>query len=168
MNDRIAYYTASAVRELERLAIEEYGIAAFELMQRAGTEMFAALNQQGPGVKHLLICCGTGLSGAVRPPFRRLIDAINYSGLPALSQVYAAIPAVCWVRARFIAAALCSLISVCRRQSSNKCRRCSIADNAHTLPYCSAFASQRLISGSTSSGCCARIFSAHSFTFGCR
>jgi hypothetical protein len=124
MNDRIAYYTASAVRELERLAIEEYGIAAFELMQRAGTEMFAALNQQGPGVKHLLICCGTGLSGAVRPPFRR--------------------------------------------QSSNKCRRCSIADNAHTLPYCSAFASQRLISGSTSSGCCARIFSAHSFTFGCR
>jgi NAD(P)H-hydrate repair Nnr-like enzyme with NAD(P)H-hydrate epimerase domain len=85
MNDRIAYYTASAVRELERLAIEEYGIAAFELMQRAGTEMFAALNQQGPGVKHLLICCGTGLSGAVRPPFRRLLDAINYSGLPALS-----------------------------------------------------------------------------------
>ncbi len=124
MNDRIAYYTASAVRELDRLAIEEHGIAAFELMQRAGTAMFAALNQQWPGVKHLLICCGTGLSGAVRPPFRR--------------------------------------------QSSNKCRRCSIADNAHTLPYCSAFASQRLISGSTSSGCCARIFSAHSFTFGCR
>jgi ADP-dependent NAD(P)H-hydrate dehydratase / NAD(P)H-hydrate epimerase len=160
MSANTAYYTASAVRELDRIAIEQHGIPAFELMQRAGAAALAALQQQWPAATRLLVCCGTGnnggdgfviaalahkvgletaiylvgerssikaaalqallmaeaqqvaihaadgfppaassltdtvvvdallgtgLCGEVRPPFRRLIDAINRSGLPVVS-----------------------------------------------------------------------------------
>lgn len=57
------YYTAQAVRELDRLAIEEHGIAGFTLMQRAGAAVFAVLRQRWPHVKRLIVCCGTGNNG---------------------------------------------------------------------------------------------------------
>jgi NAD(P)H-hydrate epimerase len=61
--DTVNYYTAQAVRELDRLAVEEHGIAGFTLMQRAGAAAFAALRQHWPQAQHLIVCCGTGNNG---------------------------------------------------------------------------------------------------------
>lgn len=60
---KIHYYTAAATRELDRLAIEEYNIPGFELMQRAGKAAFNALLKTWPNVKKLIILCGTGNNG---------------------------------------------------------------------------------------------------------
>lgn len=57
------YYTAAAVRELDRLAIEEHHIAGFKLMQLAGTAAFHALMKKWPDVQRLVIFCGTGNNG---------------------------------------------------------------------------------------------------------
>lgn len=57
------YYTAAAVRELDRLAIEEHGISGFDLMQRAGQAAFNALRWQWPEAKRLVLFCGTGNNG---------------------------------------------------------------------------------------------------------
>ncbi len=63
MTTRNCYYTAAAVRELDRLAIEECHIAGFELMQRAGRAAFAELQQRWPATQQLLVFCGTGNNG---------------------------------------------------------------------------------------------------------
>jgi ADP-dependent NAD(P)H-hydrate dehydratase / NAD(P)H-hydrate epimerase len=60
---QVPYYTAAAVRELDRLAIEEHGIPGIELMQRAGQSAFNALRWQWPEVRRLLMFCGTGNNG---------------------------------------------------------------------------------------------------------
>lgn len=59
----LRYYTAAASRELDRLAIEEFGIPGFELMQRAGQAAFDALLQKWPDTRKLIILCGTGNNG---------------------------------------------------------------------------------------------------------
>ena len=56
-------YTAAAVRELDRLAIEEHHIAGFELMLRAGTAALQALLKKWPDTRKLIIFCGTGNNG---------------------------------------------------------------------------------------------------------
>jgi NAD(P)H-hydrate epimerase len=63
MNLHLKYYTASAVRELDRLAIEERHIPGFELMQRAGKAAFNALRARWPAARHLLVFAGTGNNG---------------------------------------------------------------------------------------------------------
>ena len=59
----LPYYTAAAVRELDRIAIEECHIAGFELMQRAGRAAFTALLHRWPAARQLLVFCGTGNNG---------------------------------------------------------------------------------------------------------
>lgn len=59
----VHYYTAAAVRELDRIAIEKHGIPGFELMQRAGRAAFRVLLQHWPETRHLLVICGTGNNG---------------------------------------------------------------------------------------------------------
>lgn len=56
-------YLAAAVRELDRLAIEEYGIPGFELMQRAGRAAFEALRTTWPDAPGLACFCGSGNNG---------------------------------------------------------------------------------------------------------
>ncbi|MCF6263256.1 MAG: NAD(P)H-hydrate dehydratase, partial [Xanthomonadales bacterium] len=60
----VRLYTAAAVRELDRLAIEEYGLPGYTLMQRAGAFMFAQLLRRLAGVKpadcNWLVICGAG------------------------------------------------------------------------------------------------------------
>jgi ADP-dependent NAD(P)H-hydrate dehydratase / NAD(P)H-hydrate epimerase len=56
-------YTASQVRELERIAIEESGIPGLELMERAGAVAFDVLLELWPQVKHLVIFAGPGNNG---------------------------------------------------------------------------------------------------------
>src|SRR6185312_5338240 len=53
-------YVASQVRELDRRAIEDAGIAAATLMQRAGEAAWTQLKHQWPGAQNILVLCGAG------------------------------------------------------------------------------------------------------------
>lgn len=63
MTDPVPYYSVKAVRELDRLAIEQYRIAGYELMQRAAKATFIALYRTWSDVERLVIFCGTGKNG---------------------------------------------------------------------------------------------------------
>src|SRR5690606_26919612 len=58
-----ALYTAAQVRELDRIAIEEFGIAGIVLMKRAGRAAFDYLLQRWPDAAHFHVFCGTGNNG---------------------------------------------------------------------------------------------------------
>lgn len=58
-----ALYTAAAVRELDRRAIEECGIPGAQLMHRAGRAAFTALLARWPQPEHVHVFCGTGNNG---------------------------------------------------------------------------------------------------------
>ena len=55
-----ALYRAAEVRELDRIAIEELGIAGATLMDRAGRAAFAALKRQFPDAGALSVVAGAG------------------------------------------------------------------------------------------------------------
>lgn len=56
-------YRAASLRELDRLATEEYGIPSSELMERAGAAAFAALRQRWPRARRVAVLCGFGNNG---------------------------------------------------------------------------------------------------------
>ena len=56
----IKLYRAAQVRELDRIAIQERGIPGFELMSRAGAEVFRILKKQWPDARSLAVFCGSG------------------------------------------------------------------------------------------------------------
>lgn len=56
-------YTAASVRELDRLAIEEFGIPGLQLMKRAARAAFATVLERWPAPAHLHVFCGTGNNG---------------------------------------------------------------------------------------------------------
>ena len=58
-----ALYRADQVRELDRLAIEQAGIAGYTLMSRAGTAAFEQLRETWPGVQSIVVVCGAGNNG---------------------------------------------------------------------------------------------------------
>lgn len=63
MSDEIlpnCLYRAEQVRELDRLAIEEFGIPGFTLMRRAGKACFRALLRHWPDARRLVVVCGGG------------------------------------------------------------------------------------------------------------
>jgi hydroxyethylthiazole kinase-like uncharacterized protein yjeF len=53
-------YTGRECRELDRIAIEEFGISGFELMKRAGQAAFSELLARWPDASCLTILCGKG------------------------------------------------------------------------------------------------------------
>jgi hydroxyethylthiazole kinase-like uncharacterized protein yjeF len=55
-----AVFSARQVREMDRIAIEEHGIAGFELMSRAGQAALDTLGAHWPDARRLLIYCGAG------------------------------------------------------------------------------------------------------------
>lgn len=59
----LTLYSAEQVREMDRLAIEEYNIAGFTLMSRAATAALNAIKENWPGQRRLLIVCGAGNNG---------------------------------------------------------------------------------------------------------
>jgi ADP-dependent NAD(P)H-hydrate dehydratase / NAD(P)H-hydrate epimerase len=59
----INLYTAAQVRELDRIAIEECGIAGIVLMKRAGRAAFEYLLQRWRDAEGFHIFCGTGNNG---------------------------------------------------------------------------------------------------------
>ncbi|WP_462319807.1 NAD(P)H-hydrate dehydratase [Halochromatium sp.] len=58
-----ALYRAEQVRELDRLAIEQHGIAAEQLMERAGAATFSLLRSRWPEVRSLVVLAGAGNNG---------------------------------------------------------------------------------------------------------
>jgi hydroxyethylthiazole kinase-like uncharacterized protein yjeF len=58
-----ALYRAQDVRELDRIAIAELGIAGFTLMSRAGAAAFQCLQDSWPRARSVLVVCGTGNNG---------------------------------------------------------------------------------------------------------
>jgi len=56
----IKLYRAAQVRELDRIAIQERGIPGFELMSRAGAEVFALLKKKWSDVRSVAVFCGSG------------------------------------------------------------------------------------------------------------
>jgi len=58
-----ALYTATEVRELDRLAIEELGVPGIVLMRRAGRAVFEKIVCDHPQVETITIICGTGNNG---------------------------------------------------------------------------------------------------------
>jgi NAD(P)H-hydrate epimerase len=56
----INLYRAAQVRELDRIAIQEYGIPGFDLMSRAGQEVFLCLIKHWPDAKAVAVFCGSG------------------------------------------------------------------------------------------------------------
>ncbi len=58
-----ALYDAAATRALDRVAIDDFGIAGIDLMQRAGQAAFDALRQRYPDTRRVIAVCGTGNNG---------------------------------------------------------------------------------------------------------
>ena len=55
-----AVYSADQVRELDRIAIEEFGIPGYTLMCRAGEAAVAALRRRWPAAQSVAVYCGAG------------------------------------------------------------------------------------------------------------
>ena len=55
-----AIYTAEQVRTLDRIAIEEMGIAGYTLMCRAGEAAVAVLRRRWPAAQSIAVYCGAG------------------------------------------------------------------------------------------------------------
>ncbi len=53
-------YTAAQVRELDRIAIEDYQIKGLCLMERAGWATFQSLKETFPNAQHIVVVCGIG------------------------------------------------------------------------------------------------------------
>ena len=56
-------YRADQLRQLDRIAIETFGIPGIELMNRAGCAAFERLRARWPGARRLAVLCGTGNNG---------------------------------------------------------------------------------------------------------
>jgi len=56
----VSLYSAQAVRELDSIAINEFGLDGYELMKRAGTVFFNYLQNTYPLAKRIIVCCGGG------------------------------------------------------------------------------------------------------------
>ena len=63
MEQSLNYYLAADVRELDRLAIQDYGIPGFILMQRAGQAAFDAIKINWPDTRMVVCFCGSGNNG---------------------------------------------------------------------------------------------------------
>ncbi|MDQ1343053.1 MAG: ADP-dependent NAD(P)H-hydrate dehydratase / NAD(P)H-hydrate epimerase [Pseudomonadota bacterium] len=58
-----ALYTAEQVRDLDRRAIDEFGIPGYQLMTRAGHATLDALRALWPATKSIAVLCGPGNNG---------------------------------------------------------------------------------------------------------
>jgi len=58
-----ALYTAEEVRELDRLAIEEFNLPGASLMEQAGKAAFDAMREKWPKARRIAVLVGTGNNG---------------------------------------------------------------------------------------------------------
>ena len=59
----VTLYSSSQTRELDRIAIEDFGISGFSLMQRAGQATFDYVLKAYPLTKSFCVVCGPGNNG---------------------------------------------------------------------------------------------------------
>lgn len=59
----VALYTAEQVRRIDRSAIDDCGIAGFELMRRAADAVFATLRRRWPDARRIAVLAGRGNNG---------------------------------------------------------------------------------------------------------
>ncbi|MFQ5660150.1 MAG: NAD(P)H-hydrate dehydratase [Gammaproteobacteria bacterium] len=72
-------YQAAQVRELDRIAIEEYGIASIDLMERAGQAAWALFQTAWPNTKRLAVICAGGNNAGDGYILARLALASGYT-----------------------------------------------------------------------------------------
>ncbi len=60
MNIDKRIYTPAGVREMDRIAIEDQGIAGYALMSRAGAAAVADIRERFAGARHWCVVCGAG------------------------------------------------------------------------------------------------------------
>ena len=53
-------YSVDSIVRLEKIAINQFGIPAYELMKRAGEAVFKLVNSRYPQYKKMLVLCGAG------------------------------------------------------------------------------------------------------------
>ena len=70
-------YTPRNVREMDRIAIEEGGIAGYSLMNRAGEVAFSLARSRFPDAQHWLVVCGAGNNAGDGYVIARLACAAN-------------------------------------------------------------------------------------------
>lgn len=70
-------YSTAAIRQLEQIAMNEYGISGYEMMNRAGKAALKILQQNFTGVR-LLVCCGGGNNGGDGYVLARLAQRAGY------------------------------------------------------------------------------------------
>ena len=56
----VELYTTEQVRELDRIAIDDWGIPSITLMERAGASAFEVIISRYPAAKNLVVVCGGG------------------------------------------------------------------------------------------------------------
>ncbi len=56
----ITLYSTAQVRELDRIAIQEQSIPGFELMSKAGYEVFQCIRNRWPDTQSVAVFCGSG------------------------------------------------------------------------------------------------------------
>ncbi|MDR2877995.1 MAG: NAD(P)H-hydrate epimerase, partial [Chromatiales bacterium] len=71
-------YRAAELRELDRLATEEYGIPSLDLMERAGSAAFNALRERWPQAQRIAVLCGVGNNGGDGYVLARLAHAAGF------------------------------------------------------------------------------------------
>ncbi|MHB8747089.1 MAG: NAD(P)H-hydrate dehydratase [Gammaproteobacteria bacterium] len=78
MTHSISLYTAAQVQNFEQRAIDDYGLSAGELMERAGTAAFAFLRARWPAARRLIVMCGVGNNGGDGFVLARLAHAAGF------------------------------------------------------------------------------------------
>lgn len=72
-----ALYAAEQVRDLDRRAIQEFGIPGYELMTRAGHATLDAVRSRWPRVQSLTVLCGPGNNGGDGYVVARVAKAVG-------------------------------------------------------------------------------------------
>jgi NAD(P)H-hydrate epimerase len=71
-------YLSHQVRELDRIAIEEFNIPSFTLMQRAAKAAFSEIQHAWPKANHIIVLAGTGNNGGDGYVIASLALAANF------------------------------------------------------------------------------------------
>ncbi|WP_028006349.1 bifunctional ADP-dependent NAD(P)H-hydrate dehydratase/NAD(P)H-hydrate epimerase [Solimonas flava] len=72
-------YTAAQARELDRRAIQDFGIPGYTLMQRAARACWVAARERWPHARSLVVVCGNGNNGGDGYELARLARAAGWS-----------------------------------------------------------------------------------------